>query len=130
MAENLNYTSYSPGYLATEKFGVLYTFNSALRSCPDGWHLPTVAEWEELKEYYPDNLSLRSGEFNAKVSGWAYDGERISEGYVAVWWSSEEYNYDYAWVYLFVMGELSGGDLSRTNFYKTNMVCVRCVKDN
>ena len=130
MAENLNYIppQGGVGYYVTDKCGILYSFNNAVRYCPEGWRLPTDEEWIELKEYYPDELSLRSGEFNAKLSGWV-QGEYMNEGAVAVWWTGTECYNDYAWVYYFSIWESSTGKLSRTNFYKTNMACVRCIKE-
>lgn len=32
-----------------KSFGVLYNKAAALEACPDGWHLPTDAEWKELE---------------------------------------------------------------------------------
>lgn len=54
MAENLNHAvtdawpyantlSYAPTY------GRLYTWESAMAACPDGWHLPSDGEWRELE---------------------------------------------------------------------------------
>ena len=53
MAENLNYkTENSYCYKDDEKkcdsYGRFYTWESAKTICPDGWHLPTVAEFETL----------------------------------------------------------------------------------
>lgn len=31
-------------------FGLLYTWDAAMRIVPDGWHLPTQKEWRKLKE--------------------------------------------------------------------------------
>ncbi|MFC0876165.1 FISUMP domain-containing protein [Saccharicrinis sp. FJH2] len=31
-----------------KKYGVLYNAPAAFTACPDGWHLPSNAEWEEL----------------------------------------------------------------------------------
>ena len=52
MAENLNYEPKSDWYYAgndpgsREKYGLLYNWNSADRSCPEGWHVPTDLEWK------------------------------------------------------------------------------------
>jgi len=32
-------------------YGVLYNWLAALEACPDGWHLPSDAEWEQLAQY-------------------------------------------------------------------------------
>lgn len=56
MAENLNYSldagsqswcwGDDEGFCA--KYGRLYTWNAAVRACPEGWHLPTQNEFESL----------------------------------------------------------------------------------
>ena len=33
------------------KYGVLYNWPAALTACPEGWHLPSDAEWTQLEEY-------------------------------------------------------------------------------
>ena len=35
--------------------GVFYTFEAALVACPDGWHLPTIDEWNKLRKYLVKN---------------------------------------------------------------------------
>lgn len=55
MAENLNYQTgdskcYENKPENCEKYGRLYTWNDALTACPDGWHLPSKEEFEELRE--------------------------------------------------------------------------------
>src|SRR5690554_1847166 len=32
-------------------YGVLYNWTTAMNACPDGWHLPSDAEWTELTDY-------------------------------------------------------------------------------
>ena len=55
MAENLRtnsggwqYPRYNNSYYRS-KFGRLYNRESALISCPTGWHLPSLAEWEQME---------------------------------------------------------------------------------
>ncbi len=40
-------------YVAT--YGRLYTWDAAQAACPDGWHLPTEADWSELQNYLSAN---------------------------------------------------------------------------
>ena len=42
-------------------YGVLYQWESAKSICPNGWHLPTGAEWTQLENYLNEN-------------GYSYDG--------------------------------------------------------
>ena len=53
MAQNLNYEvpdsfcyKNEPAYC--EAYGRLYTFKAAVEACPEGWHIPTIGEWNLL----------------------------------------------------------------------------------
>jgi uncharacterized protein (TIGR02145 family) len=55
MAENLNYIPdsgnswcYENAPANCDKYGRLYDWETANAVCPDGWHLPTSAEWSAL----------------------------------------------------------------------------------
>lgn len=66
MAENLNYESgnswaYENNPANSDVYGRLYDWNTALTSCPDGWHIPTDAEWNQMEN-------------NLKENGYSYDG--------------------------------------------------------
>lgn len=57
MAQNLNYEmdgsfcySLEPAYC--EVYGRLYTFEAAQGSCPEGWRLPTIKDWNFLASKY------------------------------------------------------------------------------
>lgn len=61
-------------------YGVLYNWPAALTACPDGWHLPSNAEWTQLENYLADNEHnydgttgggrLKIGKSLASESGW------------------------------------------------------------
>lgn len=56
MAENFNYASsdsYCYGDLESEcdRYGRLYTLNTAIENAPPGWHLPDDGEWKQLEAY-------------------------------------------------------------------------------
>jgi len=56
MAENLNYPTqnignswcYGDNKSNCDKYGMLYDWNGARTSCPAGWHLPSLEEWNDL----------------------------------------------------------------------------------
>jgi len=53
LAENLNYEVKDSWWYDNERtngrpFGRLYTWEGAQTACPSGWHIPAVAEWEQL----------------------------------------------------------------------------------
>jgi uncharacterized protein (TIGR02145 family) len=70
MAENLNYKSlfssskcYGNDSKNCEKYGRLYDWNDAKKSCPKGWHLPSDAEWWQLVNFVGvgNKLETRDG---------------------------------------------------------------------
>lgn len=57
MAQNLNYEvpdsfCYKNEGAYCEAYGRLYTFKAAVAACPEGWHIPTIAEWNLLFNTY------------------------------------------------------------------------------
>ena len=60
MAENLAYNltgsrAYNDDEAKAAIYGRLYTRNAALTVAPEGWHLPSIAEWETLFGYIEAN---------------------------------------------------------------------------
>ena len=174
MAENLNFETDNswcygddPAYCDT--YGRLYTWAAAVGRaadecgdghtcglgsgdirgvCPEGWHLPSRAEWDALivavdgsiTEYEDDNVAgtkLKSATgwssgngtdafgFSALPAGYRYGGGLFDfEGYTAYFWSSTEYDRHYAcdmylyYDYAFLV-----------NVNKYHGFSVRCLKD-
>jgi uncharacterized protein (TIGR02145 family) len=85
MAENLNYEAegsvcYDNDPANAEKYGRLYDWHTAVKSCPKGWHLPTGREWEELfKSVTGSRLAdnrLTAGKHLKAKTGWNdYEGK-------------------------------------------------------
>jgi len=50
-------------------YGVLYNWEAAMESCPDGWRLPTEDEWNILVDY----LGGSAGMMMKSTSGWEED---------------------------------------------------------
>jgi uncharacterized protein (TIGR02145 family) len=61
MAENLAYETetgswaYDNDENNVDTYGRLYSWEAAKTAAPDGWHLPSDAEWTELENYLIDN---------------------------------------------------------------------------
>jgi len=76
MAENLNYWTNSGSWCYEnrqdncEKYGKLYNWDAANKTCPKGWHLPSSDEWQILNRAityvgdYSSSVALKS------KSGW------------------------------------------------------------
>jgi len=152
LAENLSYeaeNSYCYDGLISSciKYGRLYTWESAMTSCPEGWHLPSVDEFEtlvnhlggpdvaggKLKDYQPgkwhspnEGASNISG-FGALPAGRRYGEDNFTgEKYYAQFYSSTEYGDDEAY------NLMLGYDYDKTyiyNYKKEYAISVRCVKD-
>jgi uncharacterized protein (TIGR02145 family) len=72
MAENLNFETdnswcYDNDPANCETYGRLYNSESVKTACPPGWHLPSVEEYEELRNNFP--VDIAGGELKS-VTGW------------------------------------------------------------
>jgi uncharacterized protein (TIGR02145 family) len=153
MAENLRYDagegSYCYEYNDTRcvTYGKLYTWEAAMRSCPAGWHVPTLKEFEsminaiggadiaggKLKDYEQSlwreiNVGATNEVgFNALPAGRRYDsGLFAGAGYYAQFFSSTEYNSQEAY------NMTIGYDYANAfiyNYKKAYAISVRCVKN-
>ena len=94
MAENLDYATSSGSWYfnndskQAEKYGRLYTWETACNSCPEGWHLPNNAEWDTLIQYLKNN---NNNSFNVMLGGYRYyDGNFRNIDMTGIWWSSSK----------------------------------------
>ena len=157
MAENLAYEPSSGNYWAydnnnsnVETYGYLYDWETACDVCPDGWHLPTDAEWTELTDYLGENAGGKlkaTGTIEAGTGLWhdpntgatnetgftalpggyrGYHGVFGDVGGGGYWWSATEYGTNYArkrgmdCSYSTVDGDTYGKELGFS---------VRCLRD-
>lgn len=127
-------------------YGVLYNWPAALTACPEGWHLPTDAEWTTLTDYLGGEdvaggkmkeagtqhwINPNIGATNAcgftTLPGGCLTTNFYDLNYGGYFWSSSVNDIHNAWY------------ISLSN-YNTNVSCasdkmhvgfsVRCVKDN
>ena len=153
MAENLNYNTENSwcggGSETTEGdcsvYGRLYTYDAAKAACPEGWHLPTKAEFETL--ITSAGGSSAAGKALKSSSGWKNSGNGTIDfafsalpagfrndyggyfnyvGYYAYFWSSTEYSSDFAYV-MYLYSTSDGAFLS--DVIKYDGYSVRCLKD-
>ena len=161
MAENLNYgffDSYSVDDDPDndEKYGRLYTWKAARVAYPDGWHIPSREEWDELERFVADTLFRGDkgyvGYALKSASGWKENdngksgngsdafgfgalpaGLRLGDigefaGVLegASFWSSTEYGADFAYYRHLYY---SGTRLLTYDDDREFALSVRCVKD-
>jgi len=151
MAENLNYNTNGSKCNDCKKYGKLYNWASAKNACPDGWHLPSDAEWDTLMiavggekmagkhlkakygwgNYDNSDGSLDSYGFTALPGGFNISSEEESfsdnVGFAGYLWSASEdlTNETYSW----------SMDFFREGAYyvkscKTCLFSVRCIQDH
>lgn len=174
MAENLNYGTlikskydqtnnnivekyiYKNNENRYHKYGGLYQWDEAMNYstregaqgiCPDGWHIPTDAEWKTLEmalgmsKTEADNYDAHSRHganqgtqvraggssgFEVLFSGWRYKDSFHSLGITADFWSSSQYdssNALFRGVYEHIACVRGGSNI------KTNGFCIRCLKN-
>ena len=155
MAENLNYVAegsvcYDNNAENCTKYGRLYDWNTAKNACPDGWHLPSEENWEEMTAYtgggdtegkklkaksdWNNRSDGSSGNgtdefgFSALPGGGKYSFESnfVDIGDIGYWWSASEYNSDKAVLYAI---HYNFEDVRWYHDYKSNLSSVRCVKN-
>lgn len=135
-----------------EKYGRIYTWSMAMGIdisydrkkygttiephqgiCPEGSHLPSYEEWNQLNEFikeYPDYLIYFQNQY-----GGAYDyhGYYRNEGSEALFMSSTEYDvsgtiYPYEFAWLWAIHNYSN-HFDKDNGHKYTGAYVRCVKN-
>jgi len=131
-------------------YGALYNFNAVIDNrclCPEGWHVPTKADWQELVEYLggediaggrmkavdsthwtDPNIGAtdESGFAGRPGGGRGRIGGCGEVGNYATWWSSTAHDSIYAWHW----GLCHGNAKVRFNpGHKASGFSVRCIKD-
>jgi uncharacterized protein (TIGR02145 family) len=149
MAENLRFKAKEGAYSFDKDpknvpiYGVLYDWKTALKVCPDGWHLPSGAEFQILANYndQKDSWKLQASEptsFGIQLAGMQdYEGTFSEMDESAYFWTSNEYDKENAEYFSYLMiVEHPVADLSRKadiadihGTEKTNKYSVRCVKN-
>jgi uncharacterized protein (TIGR02145 family) len=146
MAENLNYEAegskcYENQESNCQKYGRLYNWETAKTACPQGWHLSSNDEWNQLTNYVGDSYGTKL----KATSGWNSDGNGTDDfGFAALpggignyggkfnyvgsygyWWSTNNnalYARNMRYDGAYVNGDAIG--------YSDSELAVRCVKDN
>ncbi|HQP04984.1 MAG TPA: fibrobacter succinogenes major paralogous domain-containing protein [Bacteroidales bacterium] len=130
-----------------QTYGVLYNWKAANTSCPEGWHLPSDAEWQQLSDFLggdnvaggklkeigvtlwkkPNIGAIDSFGFKARPGGGRhYDKRFYFIGRYGYWWSSTEDGPNTAWA-RYMWDQAS--KMHRNNGRKDMGFSVRCVKD-
>jgi len=129
-------------------YGALYNWYAVntYKLCPEGWHVPSDAEWQVLVYYLggddiaggkmkeagtkhwesPNEATNESG-FSALPGGYRFSyGDFGNQGYNEIWWSSAEYDSGGAWYRGLGCSE---SVVYRGYGYKEYGFSVRCLRD-
>ena len=153
MAENLAFKSDSGCYVYENNeenlngIGYLYTWETANKVCPSGWHLSSQNDWitlstflggettaaDKLKEsgtihwQIPVSQSTNESGFTATPGGYRNEnGDFYLLGYAGWWWCSDEKDTEKAY-HVLIYGHTK--DVAISYIKKSNGFSVRCVKD-
>lgn len=140
-------------------YGGLYQWNELMQYeitqgakglCPDGWHIPTDAEWTALTNFLggesvaggkmketgtahwasPNYMATNSSGFTAFPGGFRYSSGSFNRlTYGANIWSSTEYSTTNAWYLWLFYDYLYGEHVYRLDWYKTYGFSCRCLQD-
>jgi len=152
MVENLKFATkggswvYNNDTANAETYGRLYDWNTAVKACPKGWHLPSDLEWNALIKYLGgeevageklqqmDTVKVTQDKRSAMVTrGFPtlISGVRHNDGFfdgMGIWggcWTATFMSNDVADNFLFIKGANAIGKSSST---KNSGYLVRCVK--
>lgn len=163
-AENLNYESSNSWHYLDDAvngniYGRLYTWESALTACPNGWHLASDNEWKVMEMFLGMSQEQADGNFQRSnepfttvgrklksISGWFEDGNGDnSSGFIGLpgGYRASNGGYDFLgkdgsfWTstdYGNLMSNFrqlhySEDWVFRSNTYKDTGYSVRCMKD-
>lgn len=143
MAENLYYKTDTGSFCF---YRCYYTWNTAQNVCPDGWHLPSDAEWKTLENYlgmedadldkefgrYSGFVGKKlkpdgSSGFNGEMTGYAFeDGSTTLTFVYSYFWCKDEFDENEAW-YRALDRDSYG--IIRSKREKSTGHVVRCLKD-
>jgi uncharacterized protein (TIGR02145 family) len=154
-AENLDYVDstleksswcYENSKDSCKVYGRLYTWEAAQKACPEGWHLPTHEEWNELYQAVSDRIepagtklktidhwqnaesilqgSNRYGFYGLPAGRKNVEGGWLPTGKFAYFWSSSAFSEDaaYGWQLTYETDMFNYGE-----YYKGHGMSVRCM---
>ena len=149
-----NYSGDLSGAVQTDNYntyGVLYNLPAAQLSCPEGWHLPSKEEWDELMSFLGGNESYAGYKLKeAGIEHWkpTNDGATNESGFTALpsgFYSN--YGTDFLWIEQFAAYWTSSSDTNNISNYwsfgiggglsyieylslgKGDALAIRCIKD-
>jgi len=105
-----------------EKYGRLYNWETAMKACPVGWHLPSQEEWQTLR-------ANAGSEFSGLLGGLCNSSDICYHiGQRGSWWSTTSHTKNNKDAYSQIMS--NSNEFLKYGYYnKTDLLNVRCLKD-
>ncbi len=137
-------------------YGRLYSWVAAQSVCPEGWRLPSDAEWSELEValgmdpldkgntfwrgthaatmksttgWEKSGKGTNSSRFNVYPTGFYFDGKFDGLGYSAGFWSTKNSLTDSVWVRFFA-GPQEGVNRFMDSPKRDGGIACRCIRDS
>lgn len=149
MAENLRYKATEGAFYFDNDpnnvpiYGVLYNWETAIKVCPDGWHLPSGEEYHNLVNFNEQkerwtNVASEPASFRIQLAGMQdYEGTFTELDESGYYWTSTEYDKEFAEYFSYMLITFNTVvDISRKEDIqdvhgseKSNKYSVRCVKN-
>lgn len=116
-----------------EKFGRLYNYEAANEACPDGWHVPTIKEWNHLFTFFGGRHEAGQHLFEGEASdmhmlygGFGEPGHVFKDITVSGnWWDNELKGDSKAGIITLVKGSSEIYHLVIGNKHKLSTRCVK-----
>lgn len=137
-AENLNYAAkssycYRDEQAYCDRYGRLYNYRVASQSCPDGWHLPTITEWNHLFDNFggkhkAGEVLIEGGGSNMHMlyGGFGEPGHVFKDITISGnWWDSERKGQETAGI---ITLEKGTGEIFHEVIGNYHRLSSRCVK--
>ncbi len=125
-----------------ESLGLIYNYSAMMGTgkyqesqgiCPDGWHVPTDAEWAVFtdtvlacEDYEYARYFCNDNSFDLMSTGYYYDHTYLATGFLVMMWSSTLYNETSAWMRAFSPETKA---ITRYGFKNCSALSVRCIKN-
>jgi uncharacterized protein (TIGR02145 family) len=140
---DLNFFEIEKPYQDDKPYGCLYSWHTAMDSaetessqgiCPEGWHIPTDAEWDSLTAWAGgidsagiNLMRMGDGKFGATLSGNYNPIQKIHSyfGEEAYFWSSSSFSHYTAWMRNIGKPKKN---INRSTVKKHYGFSVRCVR--
>lgn len=107
-----------------EKYGRLYSWDSAKVACPAGWHLPSAYEYSQNSSYDFNKMSL------LEVGSFIPPDTYSSFSIFASFWTSTEYLVNPGYAYAVTINSETGEILATLATSKSYYMPIRCMREH